>query len=167
MAAPLVPPLEHRVLHPFRADPSADTLSPAPRFRSTLQHPPPSSLHLAEVARVPHDLLHISYFVPQLLYRASVDFGRGLARRQRRPCGGCGRGCRREYLSSCRRRYSDTFKIDRPAFTLRFVSLEGGLGGVAAPEKNRSVYEQMKDKRGEKRGNGEGESEAAKALHEF
>lgn len=37
-------------------------------------------LHLPEVARVPslRDLLHISYFVPQLLYRASVDFGRGL-----------------------------------------------------------------------------------------
>lgn len=52
-------------------------------------------LHLPEVTRVPsrqapsfHDLLHISYFVPQLLYRASVDFGRGLERRQ----GLCGVG---------------------------------------------------------------------------
>jgi len=52
--------------------------------------------------------------------------------------GRCGRGCRREYLSSCRRRYPDTFKIDRPAFTLRFVSPDGGLGGGAA-EKNRSA----------------------------
>lgn len=47
-----------------------------------------SSLHLPEVARVPRDLLHISYFVPQLLYRASVDFGRGLERQR-------GRGTRR------------------------------------------------------------------------
>jgi len=53
--------------------------------------------------------------------------------------GSCGRGCRREYLSSCRRRYLDTFKIDRLAFTLRFVSPDGGLGGGAAPEKNRSA----------------------------
>lgn len=40
------------------------------------------------------------------------------------------RGVRREYLSSCRRRYPDTFKIDRPAFILRFVSFEGGLGAA-------------------------------------
>lgn len=46
-------------------------------------------------------------------------------------------GPRCEYLSSCRRCYSDTFKIDRPAFILRFVSFEDGLGGGVVDEKNR------------------------------
>jgi len=46
-------------------------------------------------------------------------------------------GARREYLSSCRRCYSDTFKIDRPAFILRFVSFEDGLGAGVKDEKNR------------------------------
>jgi len=51
---------------------------------------------------------------------------------------------RREYLSSCRRCYSDTFKIDRLAFILRFVSFENGLGGGVGDEKNRQEVKCLK-----------------------
>lgn len=74
-----------------------------------------------------------------------MDFGRRLKRQRL----GAARlaGARREYLSSCRRCYSDTFKIDQPAFILRFVSFEGGLGAGVGDEKNRQKVKCSSEKR--------------------
>lgn len=142
LATPPLPRHDSPFSRRYRGSLLSFLLPPAPA-------PPLPPFIFQKLPGVPHDLLHISYFVPQLLYRASVDFGERAEERREEREGWQprGRGVVPAriliFLSAPLAGYIQ----NRLGPHLLFVSLtskmvQAATAAKARPEKNRSAVEE-------------------------